>query len=171
MQTRLLFLVTVILALPLGAVAQPLPPEEETLPEEELKRYLIVSGWTQHFRIPSDDRVNSFLAGLGYRQEFSRDEDRIWSVYAGFYNDSRSIISTNVGVECQLRTDFVDFGLAGGLMYNPRFKEAAGTPVIPYALPYLHKQIDRVGLRLYYSPPIPGHEYTEQVIFQMHLEI
>ena len=164
-------LVALVLALQVKAAAQSLPSDQETPPEEELKRYLIVSGWTQHFRIPSDDRVNSFLAGLGYRQEFSRDEDRIWSVYAGFYNDSRSIISTNVGVECQLRTDFVDFGLAGGLMYNPRFKEAAGTPVLPYALPYLHKQIDGVGLRLFYSPPVPGHEYTEQVIFQMHLEI
>ena len=151
--------------------AQTPPAEPESLSEEELKRYLIVSGWTQHFRIPADDRVNSFLAGLGYRQEFLREEDRIWSFYVGCYNDSRSVLSTNFGVECQLRTDFVDLGIAGGAMYNPRFKELAGTPILPYALPYLHKQIDKVGLRVYYAPPIPGHEYTEQVIFQMHLEI
>lgn len=159
------------LLLSLRVAAQTVPAEQEQPTEEELKRYLIVSGWTQHFRIPSDDKVNSFLGGLGYRQEFARDEDRIWSFFGGFYNDSRSIISTNIGVECQLRTEFVDFGLAGGLMYNPRFKQAAGYPILPYALPYLHKQIEGVGLRLYYAPPIPGHEYTEQVIFQMHLEI
>jgi len=92
-------------------------------------------------------------------------------VNAGFYNDSRSCLSINAGVECMQRTDFVDFGLAGGVMHNPRFKRDFGTPVTPYLLPFLNKQVDGVGARVYYFPPIPGHEYTEQVIFQLHLEI
>jgi hypothetical protein len=56
-------------------------------------------------------------------------------------------------------------------MYNPRFRELAGTPVLPYGLPFLQKVIDGAVLRLYYAPPIPKHEYTEQFIFQMQFQL
>ena len=81
------------------------------------------------------------------------------------------MVSTNVGVECYVQWDWFDLGLTGGLMYNPRFRELAGTPVLPYGLPFLQKVIDGAVLRLYYAPPIPKHEYTEQFIFQMQFQL
>jgi len=55
----------------------PAVEEQAISTDEELKKYLIMSGWTQHLRISGGEKVNSVLTGLGYRQEFWRDEDRI----------------------------------------------------------------------------------------------
>jgi hypothetical protein len=74
---------------PLGLAQE--QPDPETV--EEFKRYLIVSGWTQHLRIPAGENINSFIAGLGYRQEFAHENGRTWSFYGGFYNDSRYVVS------------------------------------------------------------------------------
>jgi len=148
--------------------AEPEKAEAEEAEGEKKKRFIVVSGWSEHLNIPRHE-THAFLGGLGYRQELHRGKNYIMAVEALFFSDSSKDLAIASAATWQYRTKIVDVGVSAGLMYHNDFREALGFPVGPVVAPFVQRDIGPAGIRVLYLPRVK--KTAEQVILHLLFEI
>ena len=130
---------------------------------------VIVTGYALKFR---NDNEETWGAGVAYDcAELDFLNTKV-SAEALFFMDSNDNFS--VALSSSFRTplieDYLSVGINVGLTYKEHLKDDFGTPIMPYAFPFLQfGHEDFLNLRVNYIPPIILDKSREMLFFQLYI--
>ena len=139
---------------------------------------LHINGLALHFDKGQDTNENSW--GLGMEKSVGTSEsetailngwDTFWEldVYQDSYSDTA--IAGGFGVHRPV-LHYLDFGLKAGLLYEREFEEKAGSPIVPYLLPFVETRFDTLlNIRAILVPPIDKYSVEGLVFLQLIVDL
>ena len=139
---------------------------------------LHINGLALHFDKGRD--TNEKAWGLGIEKPAGTSEgstavlngwNKFWEL--DFYRDSYSDVAVagGFGVHRPMFR-YLDFGLKAGLLYEREFKEKAGSPIVPYLLPFVETRFDTaLNLRAILVPPIDKYSVKGLIFLQLIIDI
>jgi hypothetical protein len=139
---------------------------------------LHLNGVALHFEKGED--INEANWGLGFEKTFDAGEgnegflsdwEKFWEFDA--YKDSHSDLAFAAGVGMHHPgASHFGFGLKAGLVYEKELEDDAGSPVLPYLLPFVETHFTSpVNLRATLIPPLPPFDLDGSIIFQLLVNI
>ena len=152
--------------------ADPLPPIAVAESAGDPRWVLHANGYTIHFnkKPKPGEEVNDFLYGLGFHYEWARGPRHTWAAEFDAFNDSHNELSLLGGASGRYDLGPVEIGATGMLMYKSTFSDDEGTPVLPLLIPFVQKEFNSWGIRMYYVPPV-RKPTDHQITFQLHIPL
>jgi hypothetical protein len=125
--------------------------------------WLHLDGYTHHFNAPD---ANDDIFGLGFTW-YNRQWDQVVGAWeTDVFRDSGCRLSAYAGYSWTYRTNAVNVGITGALMYHCNFAAQNRLRVLPVGLPFAELPLKKFSLRAYYIPPVRSRT-DQQIAFQV----
>ena len=128
-----------------------LPSNRARADELQARGWLHLDGYTHHF---SATDANENLFGLGYTGYFETRGKLARAWETDIFRDSGSHLSAYVGHSWTYRTNALNAGVTGALMYHRNFAKYDRWCLLPVALPFVELPLRKFSVRAYYIPPV-----------------
>jgi len=136
-------------------------------------RQLHINGYSYHIHSDSRD-ANDFLVGLGLTWDIKRVDlnwlkltDVVIAFEGDVFKDSGYEWALGAGISLRKAVSVFEIGVSCGLTYKKHLYEEHGSPLFPYALPFIQSNFDhRINVRVTWVPPV-RKETDNQVLFQL----